>query len=86
MQYRPPNTNLDSCSQRVYKVTGDNGCRHLLVIATDQLCWSFNWCVGVFIVDCRHNQHIMLVTQLHYTDKCIVKIMKVYIERINLIL
>ena len=29
MQYRPPNANIESGSQTVYIVSGDNGCRHL---------------------------------------------------------
>ena len=36
MQYRRPNTNLDSGCQTVSIVTGDNGCRHLSVVAPDK--------------------------------------------------
>ena len=79
MQYRPPNANLDSGSQTMSIVSGDNGCRHLLVVG-GHTCRT----LACFFVDCWHNKPILLVTQLHYADKCIDNVMKVNIERNNL--
>ena len=59
-------------------VTGDNGCRLLLVVGGRTT-------LSCFFDDCGHDKHILLVTQWCYADKCIVNIIiKVYIERNNL--
>ena len=79
MQYRPPNANLESGSQTVSIVSGDNWWRHLVVVGGRT--WTTLAC---FFVDCGHAQRILLVTQLRYTDEYIVNIMKVYIDRNNL--
>ena len=70
-QYRSPNATLDSCCQTVYIVT--SSWSHLYEIVHN----SVEWCAGVVL-------STVMLTQLHYTDKRIVNIMEVYIERNNL--
>ena len=73
MQYRPPNANLEIGSQTVS------------IVRVDTSCWSYLADVGVSLLNMGMiNKLILLVTQLRSADKCIVNIMKVYIERNNL--
>ena len=77
MQYRPPNANLDNSHQTMYIVTGDNGCRHLLVIAYWPTLLAIQLVrlrVSLLTVGIL-NIIIMLVTQSRYAYKCIVTIM-----------
>ena len=67
MQRRPPNANLESDSQTVYIFSCNNACRNLLVVR------GRTWpTLAGFRVDCGHDKRILLVTQLHYRDTCIV--------------
>ena len=77
MQYRPPNANLDNGYQTMYIVTGDNGYRHLLVIAYWPTLLAIQLVrlrVSLLTVGIL-NIIIMLVIQSRYAYKCIVTIM-----------
>ena len=52
MQYRPSNANLDSGCQRVSIITGDNGCRHLFVVALADFLGHPIGALACLFVDC----------------------------------
>ena len=40
-------------------VTGDNGCRHVMVVVHGRLCLSFN-ALACFFADCGHNKRALI--------------------------
>ena len=54
MQYRAPNTELDSCGQTVYIVSGDNGWSHLSDLFGHSICALSSVSVGYPIKLCRY--------------------------------
>ena len=65
----------------MYIVTGDNGCRHVLVVGV--CTWPTLVCLFVDYVQWQ-TYCVGQPIRLRYADKCTANIMKVYIERNDL--